>query len=203
MPNKVKILTAVSELFTKYGVKAITMDDIAKHLSMSKKTIYQFFKDKDDVVISLVKLKISENKTLIEASVAKSKNIVEEMFGTMECMRIIFSRINPVFFYEISKYFPNAWVLFVEFKNGFILNSLKESLKKGQEEGYVRNDINIELLSMLRIEMLELAMKGELFYNEKFNLLDAQLQITEHFLHGVCTLKGHKLINKYKNINEN
>ena len=202
MESKEKILKGVEELFFKYGIKNITMDEIARHLSISKKTIYHFFKDKDEVVHSLMLHTLENDKCRIKQAKEGAKNIVEEVFKMMEEMREMFSRINPIMFYELHKFYPQTWNVFQEFKSSFILKMVESSLKSGQKEGYIRKDIDIKMMSRYRVEMVELGMKGEMFPIDQFKIVDVQLALTEHFLYGVCTLKGHKLINKYKNIEE-
>lgn len=178
------------------------MDEIARHLSISKKTIYQFFKDKDEVVHSLILQTLEDDKCRLNDSKSNSKNVVEEVFKIMDEMREIFGRVNPILFYELHKFHPLTWKVFQEFKSSFIFSMVESSLTRGQSEGYIRKDINIKILARMRVEMVEQGMKGEMFPHEYFNVLDVQLALTEHFLYGVCTLKGHKLINKYKNIEE-
>lgn len=200
--SAVKILKGAEQLFFKYGIKNITMDDVAKHLSISKKTIYQFFKDKDEMVHSLMQLSLEEDKCRISNAHETSKNVVEEVFKIMDSMREMFSKVNPVLFFELNKYYPETWKMFIKFKNEFILKTVENSLLRGQKEGYIRGNINVKLLSKLRVELVELGMKGEMFPLDQFEILEVQLALTEHFLYGVCTLKGHRLINKYKNIEE-
>ena len=80
--------------------------------------------------------------------------------------------------------------------------SYYQSLLKGIKEGHVRPDINVKILSRARMENVEMAMNPTNFPPDKFKILDVQLTLVEHFLYGICTLKGHKLINKYKEITE-
>ncbi len=202
MESKEKILKGVEELFFKYGIKNITMDEIARHLSISKKTIYQFFKDKDEVVHSLMLHTLENDKCRINNAKDASKNVVEEVLKMMDEMREMFQRINPILFYELHKFHPQTWRVFQDFKSSFISKMVESSLKRGQVEGFIRKDINIKILTRMRVEMVEQAMRGEMFPHDQFNVVDVQLALTEHFLYGVCTLKGHKLINKYKNIEE-
>lgn len=199
---KEKILKGAEELFFKYGIKNITMDEIARHLGMSKKTIYQYFKDKDEVVHSLILEKIEEDKAIFAKTYRESENIVVEAFALMKNMRDILKSINPILFHELFKFYPQSWKEFEKFKNDFVLENIESSLRRGQEQGLVRADINIKILSKMRLENIDLAFFGSAFPMDKYNLLDVQVQMTEHFLYGVCTLKGHKLINKYKNIVE-
>ena len=202
MGTPIKILKGAEELIFKYGIKNITMDDIARHLSMSKKTIYKYYKEKDEIIHSLMKLNIEEDKCRVTKVYDKASNVVEEVFELMNEMRDMFTKINPIVFHELYKYYPETWKEFQCFKNEFILEKVEQSLLKGQKDGLIRKDINVKLLAKLRVENIEMTLGGEVFAHDKFNMLDVQVAISEHFLYGVCTLKGHKLINKYKNIEE-
>jgi AcrR family transcriptional regulator len=200
MTTKSKILHGAEELIFKYGIKNITMDDIARHLTMSKKTIYKFYKEKDEIVHSLMQLSMENDKIRFKKIYDNAPNVVAEVFEMMKEMREMFSKINPIVFFELSKYYPETWKDFQNFKNGFISEMIENTLIKGQKDGYIRKDINVKLLAKLRVENIEMTLNGTMF--SQFNMVEVQLAITEHFLYGVCTLKGHKLINKYKNIEE-
>jgi hypothetical protein len=73
---------------------------------------------------------------------------------------------------------------------------------KGIKDGIVRKDIDPKILAKLRMEEVEMGFNPLLFPPEKFKILDVQLSLIDHFLHGICTLKGHKLINKHKELKE-
>lgn len=199
---KEKIVSAAEELFFRFGIRNITMDDIARHLGISKKTIYQFFKDKDEVVHSLMLAKLEEDRIRFTKVHDEAENFVAETFAIMKNLAEILAKVNPVIFHELYKYYPETWKAFDEFKSGFILQNIERCLRKGQEQGLVRQDINIRILSRMRLENLDMGFFGRGFPHDKFSMLEVQLVMTEHFLYGVCTLKGHKLINKYKNITE-
>jgi AcrR family transcriptional regulator len=202
MEPQVKIMLGAQELFFRYGIKAITMDDIAKHLSMSKKTIYQYFKEKDEIVMNLMNEKIKEDEREFGKLHAEAANIVDEMFGIMKCLSDSIGKVNPVLFYELQKFYPEAWKRFRQFKESFIRQHVEDTLKRGQEQGHVRLDINIPILARLRMEQIESGFNQEIFPTDKFNVLDVQMAMVDHFLYGICTLKGHKLINKYKEVTE-
>lgn len=202
MSSKDKILQGARELFNRYGIRNITMDEIARHLGMSKKTIYQEFPDKDTLVHFLMLQDMEQRQRIFEKIHTESENVVDEIFTVMKVMTEIFSNCNPVFFYDLQKYFPKTWKLFSDFKFKFILHKVESSLEKGKKDGLVRADINTRILALLRLEEITMALSGQVFPPDKFNMLEVQLALTEHFLYGVCTLKGHKLVNKYKKINE-
>ncbi|MBA3665128.1 MAG: TetR/AcrR family transcriptional regulator [Bacteroidetes bacterium] len=202
MEIKDKILQGAEDLFFKYGIKNITMDEVARHLGMSKKTLYQYFKDKDELVHSLIIEKIEEDKIIFGKTHRDSENIVVEAFEIMKNIREIMGHVNPVLFYELAKFYPKTWNVFNEFKNGFIRENLEESIKRGQELGLVRKDLNVKVASRMRLENIDMSFNQEVFSTDKFNLVDIHVTMTELFLYGICTLKGHKLINKYKNVTE-
>lgn len=202
MSYEEKILRASAELFFKYGIRSVTMDDIAKHLGMSKKTIYQYYKEKDEIVHKLMQSQIQGHQQAFDTISSISDNVVDEVFNIMKRMTEIFGSINSLMFYDLQKHYPQSWQLMKDFKTECIRKMVEGSLEKGKKDGYVREDVSIKVMARLRMEEVEMAFNPEIFPPDKFNILDVQLSLAEHFLYGICTLKGHKLINKYKELNE-
>jgi TetR/AcrR family transcriptional regulator, cholesterol catabolism regulator len=202
MEIKDRILQGAEELFFKYGIKSITMDDIAKHLAISKKTIYHYFDDKNAVVETLMKEKLKEDECEFEEIQKESENVVVEVFNLMKQMSAMFSKINPNIFYDLQKYHPKAWKMFLEFKEDCMSKMVEKAIAKGIKDKLVREDVNPKIMAKLRIEEVVMGMNPDIFPPDKFKIVDVQLALIEHFLHGICTIKGHKLINKYKEITE-
>lgn len=200
MEPKDRIQQAAFELFFRYGIRSVTMDDIAKHLSMSKKTIYHFFRDKKEIVHKLMLDALAKDKKEFTELSRNAANVVEEVFLMMKKMHDIFSQINPNIFYDLRKYHPETWALFDHFRNDFVMRMVEEALERGKKDGLVRPDINSAILARLRGEQIEMGFNPALFPPDQFRILDVQLALTEHFLYGICTLKGHRLINKYRQI---
>ena len=199
---KQRILSATHELFMKYGIRSVSMDDIAKHIAISKKTIYQSYKDKDELVHELMKVKLKEDEKEFQDLEKESENVIDEIFNIMKHMGKVMGKINPSVFYDLQKYHPETWKLFREFKDNFILNMVENSLLRGIRQGHIRAEINTKILARMRMEQIEMGFNPAIFPPDKFKLLDVQLSMIDHFLYGICTLKGHKLINKYKQITE-
>lgn len=197
-----RILDGARELFFSYGIRSISMDDIARHLGMSKKTVYQNFKHKDEIVNTLLTASLKINDERLKQLEKDSKDAVQEIILIMKHISEMFSRINPNLFYDMQKYYPEAWKRFQEFKQQSMIKMVETNLEQGIQEGYFRNDINVKILAKMRIEQVEMAMNPMTFPPDKFNIAEVQLTMLDHFLHGITTLKGHKLLNKYKNINE-
>jgi TetR/AcrR family transcriptional regulator, cholesterol catabolism regulator len=202
MAHKEKILSGCKELFSRYGIKNITMDEIAKHMGISKKTIYQEFPDKDSMVHSLMLADLEIHQREFSEIYSNAENVVDEVFTIMKKMTGIFANCNPLMYYDLQKYYPKTWKVFSEFKQKFILERVEQTIERGKKDGLVRQDINTRILALLRIEEITMGLSGQTFPLDKFSVLEVQLALTEHFLYGICTLKGHKLVNKYKKINE-
>jgi AcrR family transcriptional regulator len=198
MSQTERIILGGEELFLKAGIKSVTMDDIARHLGMSKKTIYQFFKDKNELVIALVQKKLKEDENQMEEIVNKSGNVIEGMINMMKCSEDIFSRINPIVIHDLQKYHPDAWKQFQNFKSGVIVQTLEELLKKGIEQGYIRADIDVKIIARMRMIQVEMGFNTAIFPHSEFNVWKVQQQFHEHFNYGICTLEGYRLLNEYR-----
>jgi AcrR family transcriptional regulator len=197
-----RILTAALEMFMRHGIKSVTMDDIAKHLAMSKKTIYQYFKDKDEVVHTLMERQFAVDCAEFESIAKEASNVVEEVFGHMRKMHRMFSNINPNMLYDLRKFHPRSWEIVTRFRTEVALGMVEQALEKGKKDGLVRADVNTKIISQLRVEQIEMGFNPTVFPPAKYAMLDVQIAMVEHFLYGICTLKGHKLINKIKEITE-
>ena len=197
---KERLLAAAQELFLKYGIRSVSMDDIARHLAISKKTIYQYYKDKDELVHELIKEKLKEDEHDFKKLEKESANVIDEVFNIMKHMGNVMSKVNPSVFYDLQKHHPHTWKLFKEFKENCILKMVEETLTRGMKQGLIRPEINTKILSRMRMEQLEMGFNPTVFPPDKFKIVDVQLSLIDHFLYGICTLKGHKLINKYKQI---
>lgn len=197
-----RILNISEEMFFKYGVKSITMDDIAKQLGVSKKTIYNNYKDKDHLLQTLVMRQITRNREEMQCCFEKAENAIHEIMLSMKHLGEVFSKINPVTFYDMFKYHHESWMMFKNFKDEHISQIVENNLARGIKEKLYRSDINVKILARLRIEELEMAINGNVFKTDEYSLLEVQLELLKHFLLGICTLKGHKLVNQYLNITE-
>jgi AcrR family transcriptional regulator len=197
-----RIISGGEELFSQQGIKSVTMDDIAKHLGMSKKTIYQHFKDKNELIVALVKKRQLEDETQLCSMIKNSENVIEEMINMMKASEEIFSRINPIVIHDLQKYHPDAWKEFQKFKAEVLITTLEQLLSKGISQGYVRPEIDVKIMARLRLNEVEMGFNALLFPIAEFSIWKVQYQFLEHFNYGICTLKGYKLLNQYKNIHE-
>ena len=202
MEIKDRIKQKADELFRTYGIKSVTMAEIASRLGVSKKTIYQTFSDKDELVDHVVGDLLATTQMCCLTDKQKATNAVHEIFLAMEMVQQMFENMNPVILYDIERNHPATFQKFLQHKNKFLLQVLKENIERGKKEELYRNDINTDVIARIRLETMLLPFNPEIFPKNKFNLAELQQQLIEHFLFGVATIKGHKLILKYQQQNK-
>jgi AcrR family transcriptional regulator len=198
-----RILNKARELMFQTGVKHVTMDDLATQLGISKKTIYQYFKDKDALVSSVVENDLAKHALICNQSMQIADNAVHEIFLLMTVLQELFSSMNPLTLFEIEKYYPLAFDKIKKHKDDFIFSMISANLEKGIAEGLYRKDVDVTILSRYRLETSLIPFNIHVFHPSKFDMLKVNLQIIEHFVYGVATLEGHKLMDNYKLSNHN
>lgn len=195
---KEKISRGAEELFMRYGIRSMTMDEIARHLGISKKTIYQYFSDKDEIVLSVTQRHLETNQKQFDLIAEESKNSVEELVKLSFCLKENLKGMNPSVMFDLQKYHQKAWSAWMEYKRKVIKESVMRNIRKGMEDGYFRPEINPEILAVLRLEEIQMAFDDQLFPRDRFSITQVQLHILEHFINGLLTDKGRKLYYKYK-----
>ncbi len=199
---KGKILKAAFGLFCQRGIKSVSMDDIAQHLAMSKKTLYKWFKNKDQVVYESTANYLCCVEHDCELLVQQAQNAIDELFQVMCLTKEVFSKIHPSIFHDLQKYHRESWELWLQHKNSFMLTKVRENMLRGMGEGLFRKDLDVDVMARMRLAVLELPFNAEIFPPHTYDIKQVQLAVLEHYMMGMATLKGHKLINEYKQITE-
>lgn len=198
MEIKDRILEASEVLFLKYGVKSITMDEIAKHLGISKKTIYQCYRDKDEIVYLWTKHWMDRDQENMCEVFAASANAIDELLRVSEHIRVNFASIHASLLFDLQKYHPQAWKIYLHHKRAFILDRITDNLRRGVSEGLYRPGIRIDILARLRLEQVQLAFDGGVFPIDTFHFIEVQEEFLSHFLRGIVTEKGLNLVDDFE-----
>ncbi len=199
MENKERILQKATDLFMRYGIRSITMDEIAAQLGISKKTIYQFFTDKDAMVEAVVNEEMKNNEEGCRIFSQSAQNAVHEIFLAMDGMQEMLKTMNPQLMYELEKHHPAAYKRLKQYKYQFLFTIVKENLQRGANEEIYRTGLNIELITRHRIESAFMPFNSEAFPQNKFPMNQTCQELAVLFLHSICNEKGKKLIEKYLN----
>ncbi len=199
---KERILAEAERLFWKFGVRSVTMEEIAKQLGISKKTIYQHFSDKEQILYQVIQHKTSRNQSEMECMVIDTANPIEELLGVLKMMQKNADQVSPNLLMDIKRYYPQAFSLFRQYKEGQIMESILGNIQKGIAEGLYRKDINPAILARLRVEQIELAFNHDLFPSDQYSMHDVQAELIHHFVRGMLTRKGFEVYNQYVNKGE-
>jgi AcrR family transcriptional regulator len=127
--TKLGIQQKAQNLFFKYGIKSVTMDDIARELTISKKTLYQFFENKTDILQSIAHANKARDIEMIGAIVKKSKDAIDEMLHIAKYVTNELSQItSQTALYDMQKYYPEIWIQYMEFQQEFIYEQIKKNV---------------------------------------------------------------------------
>ena len=197
--NRLRIREKARELFFQLGMRRVSMDDIAHSMGMSKKTLYQYYSDKNTLVNEVIELVLEQNAVNCKSYRGVVKNAIEEGFKATEFVSEMMGRMNPVLLVDMQKYFPSAYRRFLKFKEDFLYNFIRQNIEWGIRDGLFRADVNAGLISRLRLESINLPFQPAFYEAMQTDLASLQSEIFVLFLYGIATPKGTRLINKYRN----
>lgn len=192
-----QIIETSGEIFLKYGIRSVTMLDIANNLGISKKTIYSHFKDKDEIVYYAVLSKLDLHKQDIFNLKYQSSNVIEELVHFSRYLKDFVCAINPSVLNDMQKYYPDTWQLYCNYKKNIFTNHIIETLHQGIQEGYFRPDINPEIIGILRMEEFDMMFNDNVYPRESYSMDEVQEQLWHHFVLGITTPEGCNLFKKY------
>ena len=191
-----RIVEEATLQFFRYGIRNVTMDGIAGGIGMSKRTVYEVFKDKNELVHECLKTLKHKHNLRNQEIISSSKNVIETIFSFMQEGIKAMNSINPVFFRDMEKFYSRTWKELQEEneKEGFNLTT--ELLKRGKKEGLFREDVNIPIVSKLFHEQMNLLANEKVFPRDEYNYTDVFQSLTINFMRGISTKKGIDLIDK-------
>ena len=199
MENSVKgdILQKAGCLFMRYGIKSITMDDIAREVGASKKTLYQHFKDKNDLVLHFVQGFLKMEEDVMNAFKEKFEDAMEELKEHLKFVREKIANVNPAMVFDLRKYHPDAYKLFEQFKKECIITSIVDTIEKGKKQGYFRTNFNSLMIATMRIEQVNWMLETDHEKEFKMPAAEVHMQVLLHFITGLCTEKGIKQLGEF------
>jgi len=193
-----RIIQKAHELFMRYGIRSVSMDEIASQLGISKKTIYLYYKDKDAVVDGVLDIEMNRMECDCTGTKKDAENAVHEMFLALDIMEEMFAGFNPSILFDLEKYHPLSFKKFTEHHNAYLYQNIKENLDRGIVEGNYRSEINTDIVTKYRIGSMFLIFNMNYFPHGTYPLSKLCVEITDNFLHGLVTPQGQELITKYK-----
>ncbi|HEX3007693.1 MAG TPA: TetR/AcrR family transcriptional regulator [Bacteroidales bacterium] len=197
MEVREKIISGAQKMFMRNGIRNITMDAIAVQLGISKRTIYEKFEDKDELLLCCLELAIAEQRSTGESLLNSSENVIEALIKIVKYNIQVLKTINPAFFQDIKKHYPLLSRRTIESNDKQNMAKFIELLKRGIKEQVFRDAINVEIVARLLFEQFKIMNNAEVFPSDKFSKAEVFENLVINFLRGIATEKGWELIEKY------
>lgn len=199
MKDHPKELNQITELFYQYGVKSLTMDDIARHLGISKKTLYQQVKDKKELVLYCVQQKIRDNQEEInEKAKTIEGNAIDILMAVNEEVSLALSHLHPSILYELQRYYPEAFQVINDHKEQFIYDMTIMNLELGMEQGLYRKNLNPQLIAQIYVHMCDTLINNVKFQMPDYSINAFHKELIRYHIRGIASNKGIEyLANKF------
>jgi AcrR family transcriptional regulator len=197
MEIRERIITEAFSLFVKFGIRSVTMDQIAGHLGISKRTLYEYFRDKNALLVE----GIEHFRKIMHAQandvLKNSANVIEGIYFIGKHGEKMRKMVNPLFFEDIRKFYPaiNAGM---SDKNRYSEYSLMQTLiRNGISDGIFSKELNPEIVNYFWHEIMNVFMNEENFPRDRYPQEDLLRNTIVPYLIGISTEKGKGLIKKY------
>lgn len=191
-----QLLTEVSGLFLRFGIKSLTMDDIARHLRMSKKTLYQCVSDKNDLVLKVVEFTQSQDKDEVCGFFESSGNAIDKLFEVSRMISLKFKNVHPSIFFDLQKYHPDAWNQIRSFKQEFVYGCLHTNTEEGKREGLYRPETDPDLTAKLWISRMDDMMNPDLYPADQYDFPVLHREMLIHHIRGIASEQGRAYLNQ-------
>ena len=198
--HKERIIDEAITMFMKHGIRSITMDDIAKQCGISKRTLYESFKDKEDLLMNCVEKIHLIKKKNHQDIVAQSENVIEVLLNKVNQVVKESSQFNPTFQQEITKFYPAIAARQEKYFEEFASNEINRFIKKGMNQGLFRNELDVDIVTRLLMGQIRFVF-FDLMSNSKFQAPEVFQTMILCFTRGISTSKGLEIIEQFEKTN--
>lgn len=189
-----KWLKRVEELFFNLGIKSLTMDDVARELGISKKNLYSFVENKDDLVAKVMERHMAEQCKVDEVMHAEASNAVDEMVRVIQHIVADLGKMKPNVVHEMQKYHREVWNRINDFQHSYILNLTRQNLEWGRRDGLYRTDFDLETAARFYIAGAMIIFDDRYFPKPPYTYDFLFKEFITNYLHSVVSEKGLQLL---------
>jgi AcrR family transcriptional regulator len=187
---KKNILKRCQPLFLRYGIKSVTMDDIARELGISKKTLYQHFDTKNKIIDQMV-VEHFETEHIIMATILNSAtDAIDEILSIAQHVALELAQLTSTFIYDLQKYHRETWLILEKTSNEHIYGVIKKNMERGIQEGLYRTDVDADIIAKLYVAKSLCILDDNLFPSNRYSKTVLYKQFIIYHLHGVLAPKG-------------
>jgi AcrR family transcriptional regulator len=188
------ILERVRILYRKYGIRSVTMDDVSHELGISKKTLYQYVRDKDELVRKVVELEIAAGHDHLQKSAKENLNAIEELTEIARCIGFILKDYSAVTEYDLKKYYPDLYIRMREVRRENIFKFTQNNLIKGKKEGLYRENLNVDILTKISVSHIDSMLESEVITLTEFLEQRFFFEYFVYHLRGIANEKGLQIL---------
>lgn len=189
-----KWLKRVEELFFKLGIKSLTMDDVARELGISKKTLYSFVENKDDLVAKVMERHMAEQCKVDEVMHAEASDAVDEMVRIIQQIVSELGKMKPNVVHEMQKYHREVWNRINDYQHSYILNLARQNLEWGRRDGLYRTDFDLETAARFYIAGAMIIFDEQYFPKPPYTYDFLFKEFITNYLHSIVSEKGLKML---------
>lgn len=193
MEVKDKILNKADNLFRKFGIRGVTIDDICSECGISKKTIYQHYSDKRSIAKKAITFYYDTIYQDVQNIRKSSSNSIEGFFSISKYFRSTMNDVTPLLLNDLKKFHPKLYKITNEYKENLFVKTIRKGISRGKKEGYIRKSINEDVISKFRIESIEIGLNQDVFPISKYDFRKVQIELFDLFIRGMVNTKGLKL----------
>ncbi len=197
MDVKERIIEESTDMFFRSGIKAITMDDIARELGISKRTIYELVRDKDALLRECMAFADRKYDDEYELIVMESDHAISEVFGLMKMGIYAIKTVNPLMISDMRKYHHEIYNEVLKVGQEKRIAQIQVNLRKGIQQKLFRNNIDVEVVSILLNAQLQIVSDDNVFPEKMFSRVVVFENVMINFFRGIATQKGIELIDSY------
>jgi AcrR family transcriptional regulator len=191
--------TKVFELYNKYGIKSVTMDDVSHELGISKKTLYECIRDKSELVKHVMQMVFQIHSEKMNEISGLGFNAIEELIEVNRLMTAMVKDLNQTLLYDLKKYYPEFHQDMMKEQFSKMHEGIRENLIKGQKEGLYRKDMKADIISRLHMTRIRYSFAHDSFMIDPTVSDEVNHEILTYHLHGIATEKGIGIFNEIIN----
>jgi len=170
------------------------MDDVARELKISKKTVYKYVKDKPELVAKVMTGICLEEQAVTTKIAEENSNAIDELIEISKHVSQRLQQIHPSVHYDLEKYYPKAWEVFVKHKTEYIYSCVTQNLEKGVKQDLYRKNINIPVIAKLYISKIDMVFDPEIFPVTQFTFPEVHAEHMRYHIRGIASEKGVKYL---------
>lgn len=190
------IIEKASELFSHYGIKSVTMDDISRELGISKKTLYKYVANKDDLVDHYIAFTTEKRKCNVDEIKKQNFNAIEELLAVNEHVIEMLKNYNPSTDFDLKKYYPDRYRKLRERRQHNMFLAVKENIVKGKQEGLYRRELDEDIIAKVHVSRIENSFANEMFTIDELTSWRFIREMMIYHIHGIANPEGIRFFYK-------